>query len=460
MVVTGERGGQLMRRRTFLRTGVAAAVVGGLAGCASDTDSEPSDSASTTQGPATTTGGQTETTEAAETTTAEGDDDEPEIDRPDNYRWDMIPGRNDELRNRLSQYVEDQVGGVVQDHPAFEYSTESERDDHTVDFEALKMYRDSNFDIIAQNQSMVPMNQIVDAFVEDGLYEEAKGEGFWYNDVNSPQTYDAEGWLNADTVEESLDYGHGLIVSIAWNEEGQDFSTPQRAATLREAYKQHHDFDVLAWEAPMETGSLLTGMMYSPDDDTIRTLNMGDKSWETETSLQLHAPIEEWEVTQEDAGQHHPVLFHTDEWDRQGISFEEAKDEALTMVFGVGTDNYLDYNRDESTSGIVNNITITTGATEQLTRTMLDYNTLDDDVADFEDIWNLASVAVGKYIEDPSINGVIDTVDPEDDDYDEYFGGGFAFYEVEDESVVRDVKRDQAGEYDNFGETFDELEPV
>ena len=440
-----------MNRRTFLRTGLTTGLVGSLAGCTSDSDSNSTTPTQTTRDSTTPTSEEPTTTDTETETT----DDEPEIDRPANYRWDLQPGRNDELRSRLSQYVDAEVGGVVEDHPAFDYSTDADRDDHTVDFEALKLYRDSNFDIMAQNQSMTPLERIVDAFVEDGLYEDAKGEEFYNNDVDAPQSYNVEGWLNADTVEDSLDYGHSLLVSIAYNE-GQNFSMDQQAMALREAYKRHHDFDVLAWEAPMEMGSLTTGMMYSPDDDTVRTLNMGDTAWQTETSRQLHAPINDWEVTQEDAGQHHPILFHTDDWDRQGISFEDAKDEALTMIFGVGTDNYLDYNRDESTSGIVNNITATTGTTEQLTRTLLDYNTLED-VAEFEDIRNLASFATGKYIQDPTINGVIDTINPETGEYDEYFGGEFAFYEVADETIVRDVKSDQSGEYDNFGQTYDAL---
>ena len=256
--------------------------------------------------------------------------------------------------------------------------------------------------------------------------------------------------LDAETVEESLDYGHSLLVSIAFNE-GQHFSMAQQATTMREAYKRHHDFDVLAWEVPMEMGSLLTGMLYSPDDDTVRTFNMSDTAWQTDTSRQLHAPIDDWEVTQEGAGQHHPILFHTDEWDRQGISFEEAKTRATGMVYGIAADGYFSFN--DETESVTGDITMTTGATKQLTRTLLEYNTLDDE-ADFEDIWKLASFATGKYIQNPAVNGVIDTVRPDDDDYDEYFGGDFAFYEVENEEVVRAVRNDQSHEYDNFGETY------
>ncbi|MDL0140467.1 twin-arginine translocation signal domain-containing protein [Halobacterium salinarum] len=362
-----------MNRRTFLRTGLTTGLVGGLAGCTSDSDSNSTTPTKTTRDSTTPTSEEPTTTDTETETT----DDEPEIDRPANYRWDLRPGRNDELRSRLSQYVDAEVGGVVEDHPAFDYSTDSDRDDHTVDFEALKLYRDSNFDIMAQSQSMTPLERIIDAFVEDGLYEDAKGEEFYNNDVNAPQSYDVEGWLNADTVEDSLDYGHSLLVSIAYNE-GQHFSMDQQAMALREAYKRHHDFDVLAWEVPMEMGSLTTGMMYSPDDDTVRTLNMGDTAWQTETSRQLHAPIDDWEVTQDGAGQHHPILFHTDEWGRQGIGFEEAKTRANGMVFGIGADEQYKFSKimDTDATGLADNITMTTGATEQLTRTMLDYNTL------------------------------------------------------------------------------------
>jgi hypothetical protein len=53
---------------------------------------------------------------------------------------------------------------------------------------------------------------------------------------------------------------------------------------------------------------------------------------------------------------------------------------------------------------------------------------------------------------------VIDTVEPEDDEYDEYFGGGFAFYEVDNEEIVDTVRTDQNHEYDHFGDAYDELD--
>lgn len=88
---------------------------------------------------------------------------------------------------------------------------------------------------------------------------------------------------------------------------------------------------------------------------------------------------------------------------------------------------------------------------------MLEYNTIDDEDVSFDGLWSLASVPVGKYIQDPSINGIIDTVSSESEVYDEYFSGGFAFYEVENERIVNEVRNDQAGEYNNFGQVYDEL---
>ena len=386
------------------------------------------------------------------------------MDRPANYRWDLKPGRNDALRSELGQYINGSVGGLVETHPAFEYSTDSERDDHTVDFEALKLYRDSNFDIMAADPNYGPMEEAVQAFVDDSLYEESKTSGFYNHDANSPTSYDSEAWLNADTVEDSLDLGHNLLVSIA---HGEDLPIVEQAVAIREAYQRHHDFDVLAWGVPMRDGAQGSGMMYSPDDDKVRTFNVGGQ-WLGEESRQFHSEIQDWNVINNDGGArgnpenfHHPVLFHTDEWDREGISFEDAKDQAVEMVYSIATDTYNDFNRDAlaMNDAPVDNITMTTGATEQLTRTLLDYNKSGVD-SDFLDIRHLANFAVGKYLQNEDLNGVIDTIEAGEDSYAEYFSGGFAFYEVDNEDIVDRVRTDQDHEYDNFGDVYDELEVV
>jgi len=458
-----------MRRRRFLYgSGVVVSTL--IAGCSGSQDDEdgtptdnstgsPSDTPGDTPGD-TPTDDETPTEEDEETETEE---DEENLDRPDNYRWDLKPGRNDELRNELGQYVDD-PGAVRQDHPAFDFSTERENDDHTVDFEALRMIRDSNFDIFVNESSSsnAPLEDMVQALVDEDMYEQSKNNLF-KSHTDSPSTYDEEAWLNADTVEESLDLGHNLLVTIGYDED-TPVSNQETAVAIREAYERHHDYDVLAWEVPMNDGALGGGMMYSPDDDKIRAF-AGLGAWNGDGEAQFHTEIQDWRVINDprelgDADNYqHPILFHTEEWDRQGVSFETAKDDAVGMVFDIATDDYNSFNRDARArnDAISQNITMTTGATEQLTRTMLSYNDSGVD-ADFSDIRDLASFAVGKYLQDDELNGVIDTVEPGDDSYDEYFGGGFAFYEVEDEEIVDEVRTDQNHEYDNFGEVYDELD--
>lgn len=450
-----------MRRRNFLRTGLGVGVTATLAGCATNASDDTATETSTDTPTDSPEEISEDTPTEEEETPDEDEAEEGNVDRPANHRWDMKPGRNDELRNELGQYVES-VGSVRQNHPAFEFSTERENDDHTVDFDALRMIRDSNFDIFVNENpnSDAPLEDMAEALVDESLYEQSKNNLF-KSHTDSPSTYDEEEWLNADTVEESLELGHNLLVTIGYDED-TPVSTKETAVTIREAYQRHHDFDVLAWEVPMNDGAISQGMMYSPDDDKIRAFaGLGD--WNGDGEAQFHTEIQDWRVINDprelgDADRYqHPILFHTDEWDRQGVTFEEAKDDAVGMVFDIATEEYVDYNQDEDPVGIVNNITMTTGATEQLTRTMLEYNESGVD-ADFSDIRDLASFAVGKFIDNPEINGVIDTVEPGDDSYDEYFGGGFAFYEVEDEGIVDEVRNDQDHEYDNFGEVFDELD--
>jgi hypothetical protein len=269
-----------MRRRTFLRIGVTAGVGVGLAGCSGDTgDNASTNSPPPTQNPET-------ATEAEPTEQTEEATEEP-VDRPTNYRWDMHPGRNDQLRAWLNQYVKEPAGDVIQTHPAFEYSTESERDDHEIDFEALKLFRESSFEILSRDPDVEnPLEEWVRAFVEEDLYADEKREEFHRNDVNSPTEYSSEAWLNAETVEESLDLGHGLVLTI-----GDPINIPEHAAVMREAYKRYHDFDVLAWETPNQGGVTPSGLMYSPDDDTLRCFDHSPSA-HSSTSAHLHTPVE------------------------------------------------------------------------------------------------------------------------------------------------------------------------
>ncbi|WP_153952655.1 hypothetical protein [Halosegnis longus] len=162
----------------------------------------------------------------------------------------MQPGRNDLLREELGQYVEASVGNVVEEHPAFEYSTDSERDNHEIDFEALKLYRDSNFDILKRD-SQNPLERWVEAFVNEDLYADEKhGENFHYNDTEAPRSYSTEKWLNADTVEEALDLGHGLVLTI-----GNPINVPEHAAVTREAYKRYHDLTFSHGKPPIRAAS-------------------------------------------------------------------------------------------------------------------------------------------------------------------------------------------------------------
>jgi hypothetical protein len=445
-----------------------------LAGCSNNAD----DGTKTGSPTGTATNTATETaSQADETTTAEETTDDSEVDRPANYRWDMAPGRNNEIRSRLGQYVEESVGGVVQDQPAFEFSTDRDTDNQTVDFEGLKLYRDATFDLMAEEglnrliddegSRPVPLEDRVQAFVDEDLFTDAKtGQYFVQHDAEAPTQYDAEGWLNAETVAESLDYGHNLLVAVVDEPGKRTPDTVQNnAVAIREAYKRHHDFDVLAWGTMMggrtrEDIVDPTGLLYSPDDDTLRNFNFNVDEGDGETSLQMHTPIGEWEVLNgesrwsESPGgdqRYHPLLFHQG-WDVSGQAsdFMEGKGRAAGAVQGIAsgpTEASLQRNEES-------NYALTTGLTEQLSRTLFEYNS---NGADFEDVWNIASVM--EKTAGMEGNYIFDTAD-QDDDYSGFFDGGFAVYEVEDDSLVNEVWQDEAGQYDNFGQVYDELAAV
>lgn len=451
-------------RRKFL--GAVGATVAS-AGCASNpgnsTETSTGTETGTTTGTATDTATETDTPEETETETEETEE-EPEVDRPSNYRWDMSAWVNTELRNELGQYTEGNTNRVVGNHPTFEYSTESPRDDQPIDFAGLKLYRESSFDLLSQDPGTSPMERIVNSFVDSSLYEEAKTNAFLKESRNAPSGYDSESWQNADSVEESLDLGHSLLVSIASGYEQVPYD--EQAGIIREAYKRHHDFDVLAWSVPMRAGSFQAGMMYSPNDDKVRTFNNGGEAWSGSGEAQSHTEIQNWRVIEDPNNEargeptnfHHPVLFHTEDWDRGTVSgFEEAKRWNADMLTGIAAESHRQLR--EFSEGVFDNpnFAMTTGLQKKGTRTLLEYNNTEE--ADFQNLWDLANITLMLEDYHGDSNFVIDT-GVENDDYNGIFNGNIAVYEVEDESVLEDVWADQTGEYDNFGQVYDELEAV
>lgn len=451
-------------RRRFLRSAGAVGMLTFTAGCSSD--SEASGDAPTSTSSETAEATPTATEEETPTETAEPTET-PEGDRPANYRLDMHPQRNEALRERLGQYVEGDVGELVEDHPAFDYSTDSDRDDRGVDFAALELYRDSNFDIRANNHPENPMERMVEAYVNENLFTDAKiGAYFVQHDVNAPTEYSVEGWLNAETVEESLDYGHMLAMSIVDENGNRTTETVEETgAVIREAYKRHHDFDVLAWTTRMggRTSDTMqpVGLLYSPDDDKVRNFNYDGDEGDGETSLQMHCEIQDWSVIQGEGpgnkDRFHPLLFHTERRNNQGTGFEEAKRWNASAITSIASDENT--NHMKNTTGVFGNppYAMTTGLQEQVSRTLFEYNTTEE--SDFQHVWDLANLTV--MLEDYHGDGryVLDT-GVKNDDYSGHFTGDVAVYEIADESILDAVWTDQSGEYDNFEQSYDDLQTV
>lgn len=445
-----------MQRRTFLRSGLSAGIAVGFAGCSSNTNESDPDPTQTPNDTATTT--QESTPTESEVTT----EDEPDVDRPDSYRWDMKPGRNEELRSELGQYIEGAVGDVVQTHPAFEYSTDSEHDDHTVDFAALKLFRDTQYDILKRNGTNgIPWETYVESFVNDDNFEAAKTDNFIQHDTSAPTSYDSEAWLNAETVEDSLELAHSFLGSKVPQ---QQIGPAEQGTILREAYERHHTFDVLAWETNMgfQTGydDRITGLMYSPDDDKIRAhdvsppTQVGTGGTNAEASRKWHSEIQEWDIFDDGGELFHPLLFHTDEWNRQNPGFENAKAWAATTISRIASnvsDDLLIKAIEGEYDDRRGSIAPTTGLVNQLTRTTLTYN---NNRSDFRDLWDYANLTQSLFIKEG--NHIVDTAQ-EDDDYEGTFEGDLAIYEVDHKNIIDKVWADQAGQYDNFGQSYDQL---
>ena len=74
--------------------------------------------------------------------------------RPSDVRWDVRPTRNKQLRSGLERYVEEAGADVIEEYRVLDYSMNSERDDYGIDFEVLKRYRDSMFNIVKKDVNL------------------------------------------------------------------------------------------------------------------------------------------------------------------------------------------------------------------------------------------------------------------------------------------------------------------
>lgn len=382
-----------------------------------------------------------------------------DLTRPAEYRWDLRPERDEERRSELEEYVET-AGSLVEDHPAFGYSTDTDRDDHGVDFEALKLYRERNYEQYRESADG-PLDRFVEAF-DDDSFETAKTDEFVYAREDAPKEWDAEAWRNADSFGESLDYAHSVLISIDYQVEGLRYGA--FTAMLREAYRRYHPtYEPLAWSFTMDVGpndheknpagddGKEVGLVYSPAEDELRAFALdADHELSQGSSWQLHPKIEEWPVVadpttsvrSEPSALDHPLLLHTESWNRQAVDFRTAKARAVEMVNHVGCDPVGPHFDRKG------RIALTTGFTAQLTRTLLKYNRSD---ADFEYLRNLASVM--ELARDRGGNYVFD-VAPESDGYGGVFDGNFAVYEMAYDYVVDLVARDGDRKFDEFGEAY------
>ena len=378
--------------------------------------------------------------------------------RPAEYRWELTPQKDQQRRQELGNYV-DTVDPLVTDHPAFGYSTETNRDDHAIDFPALRLYRERNFDYY-ERFTDPSMDGFVEA-IDNDRFQDAKTNLFWRVREGAPREWSREAWRTADSFRESLDYAHSLLMGLDNSTVGN--RRRELTALIREAYRRYHPtYDVVAWSFTMDAGVQVdcisgcsatdVGLIYSPQADELRAFVLEhNPDFVEDNSAQWHPLIEEWSVTDRDGGEpnsmDHPALFHTTDWNRQRLSFETAKSLAVEMINHIATNETRQHNERDGT------VALTTGLTTKLTRTILDYNQRDD--ADFGYLWDFANVIElarergGAYVFD---------VAPEGDGYDGVFQGNFAVYEVAYDYIPEMVHRDGRRRLDNFGQMYGGLE--
>jgi len=383
---------------------------------------------------------------------------------PGNYKVDVVPQRNEELRNTIQQESDEEDylearGNFTEQDPVFSsYSShEAVRFDKLgIDLVAQEWRHDNDYHDIGRPADT---NQFLESIGSDTGNSEIKaiknGEGTtWYPNGNFEErevgSFDYEKFANAETLGEALGPLHSYYFN--WQSEMTETGPISSeddiyAVTLEQAIEQKNnkDLEAHAWDFDLDEHG--NGLIYGKNADGSDELRIMETVANPITASaknvhdQLHPLVEDSNYLNPDHGEFnrywHPLRFGWEEhnnstrWDFQG---EKTRAEAVMFNMAGSMDGYPK----ESWEGLAEStVATTTGYLKDFTEKLRTYNEND---ADFEDLKNQSKV-FKKMINDTENNHVVygDTKNPQ-------------YAVVEDESVIEDIWEDEEGQYDDFNQ--------
>lgn len=407
--------------------------------------------------------GEQEFTATASSGSAEAQDTAPAVkSTPNNYKVDVVPQRNEELRNQISQnslednYLEKRGGFITSDPVIDNYNSHEQLEFNKfgIDLAAYEWRHDNDYTDLAEAQPTEVKNFVDSIGTDTGNPEiEAIKNGEQgiskYPNASGRRdggSFQLDEFQNAETVGEALDWVHPYLFNwqIIRTDEGP-VSTEDAlyAPALERAIEQNTNqgLEVHAWD--VETLGHGTGLIYGKNADGSEELRfmetVATPVTATADDQQLHPLIEDsgYLDPENDGFQEywHPLRFgwEKDE-DTSSWGFEEKKRSAVSAFGGMSNSLHAENN---PVPGASDTVAPTTEYVVDFTEKLRNFNQND---IKFETLYNQSKV-LEKMVMDEDTNHVIygTTENPQ-------------YAVVEDDSLIEDVWEDRNGEYDDFNQ--------
>lgn len=377
---------------------------------------------------------------------------------PGNYKLDVVPERNEELRSTIESnsdeenYLEDR-GGFVEEDPVFStYSSHQHLDFDKLeaDLAALEWRHDNDYESLEDGSPdySSKMVESLDTDTGNPEIEKVKNEpivrpypnssGGW----NTGQ-WDFEQFSSSNTLGEALDWLHPYLFN--WQQmmtEGPPISSEDfiYAPTLEQSLEQHTDIEAHAWDFDLDEHG--NGLIYGKNPDGTEELRVMETVAAPLTSS-YNAPIEQSDYltpgTEGFNAYWHPLRFGWEQHSNsQRWNFEGEKRRATEAVKSMATSTSLaEVETNKSSMERRETIAPTTEYIQDFTEKLRTYN---QNNAEFQELYNQAKV-MNELMKDRETNHIIygDTENPQ-------------YAVVEDDSVIEDIWQDEQGHYDDFNQ--------
>jgi len=385
---------------------------------------------------------------------------------PGNYKIDVIPERNEELRSTIENnsdeenYIEAR-GGFTEQDPVFNTYSSHEHvgfDKLEVDLTALEWRHDNDYQTLTEGATQKTKEFLQSIGTDTGnpeIQAVKNGEGTtWYPNGNFEERevgrFNYEKFANAETLGEALGPLHSYFFN--WQSKMTDSGPISSedfvyAPTLEQAIEQKNnkDLEAHAWDFDLDEHG--NGLIYGKNADGSDELRIMETVANPVTASaknvhdQLHPLVEDSNYLNPEHEEFnrywHPLRFG---WEGHSDStrwnFEEEKRRASVVVRNMASSDHP-----VSAGGVAasdqNSLGLTTEYLQDFTEKLRTYNEND---ADFQELYNQSKM-IDKFMHDQKNNHVVygDTENPQ-------------YAVVEDESVIEGIWGDDQGQYDDFNQ--------